>query len=831
MQAIALKFGFSTSRFAFRGGLHKICLSGCSNTDFQSPCPSQGANIHETRYRSVARAGECGFALAVLALGGFGLYQVASRRWRVQPTFHVRARFATIAGVEPGHRVRLQGVDAGAVEEVIAPQAPGEPVELILRLDQHLHHLVRTDAVARILSEGMVGARVVEITPGEPGTAMVAEGEAILTEPPIELSDLMKKTRESLHKLDELAKSAETGLEEINAIARSIREGKGSLGKLVRDDDAYDNLLSLTRRGERTVSAMEDNLAAVKHTWPLSRYFDARSYFDREKVLYQPGSRRDSRTFSADDLFEPDRAILTPVGRTRLDAVARWCKKSSQSRSEVVIAAFTDDGHDQDLAELLTQEQADAVRKYLIDKHGIDSAGWFRSRKVAAVGFGTQVPRGQDASAAQLPAQGRHHPVHAPDLRGSDRGTRIAGRRAETHRGKRHQPRGRAGRRADGGGNRRNPGRAGITTALVDVNPDALESATQRVRQLVAKGPRSASVEDNDVDLLLRTSTKLDTLADCDVVIEAVIEDETVKTAMFRALAEVLRAPAIVASNTSTIPISRMALAWPYPEHFAGMHFFHPVHRMELVEVIRGERTSDETIATLRALARQLSKTAIVVKDGPGFLTTRVLYPYVSQAISMLQEGASMERIDAAAERFGMAMGPIALLDLVGLDTALGIAKVMAGAFPDRFAVPPLLADLVALGRLGRKSGAGFRTYNDPRSPGVVDPAFERIVARHRVARTPPDEDEMTDRLFLSMLLESIRVLDEGIVGSPADIDRGVVLGLGFPAARGGILSWCDQRGAGEILSCLRRHEPLGRSLSSARPAGSEGQRRGDIPR
>jgi phospholipid/cholesterol/gamma-HCH transport system substrate-binding protein len=148
---------------------------------------------------------------------------------------------------------------------------------------------------------------------------------------------------------------------------------------------------------------MEDNLSALKRTWPLSRYFDARSYFEREKVLYQPGARRQSRSFPADDLFEPKAAILTPVGRTRLDEVARWCTRSSQPSSEVVIAAFTDDDHDLDMAEVLTQEQADTVRKYLVDKHGIDSAGWFRSRKVAAVGFGTQVPRMQESPAPPLP--------------------------------------------------------------------------------------------------------------------------------------------------------------------------------------------------------------------------------------------------------------------------------------------------------------------------------------------------------------------------------------------------------------------------------------------
>ena len=228
----------------------------------------------------------------------------------------------------------------------------------------------------------------------------------------------MKKTGSSLQKLDEVARTARTGLEEMAAIASSIREGKGTLGKLVQDEAAYQSLMSLTRRGERTVTALEDNLDALKHTWPLSRYFDSRAYYERDKLLFQPGSRRDSRTFRVEELFEPGRAILTPVGRTRLDEAAKWCKKAFKPKSEVVIAAFTDDDHDLEIADLLTQEQAESVRKYLVEKHGIDSAGWFRSRKVAAVGFGTQVPRLQESIVGLTPgAAGRHHPVHAPDVR------------------------------------------------------------------------------------------------------------------------------------------------------------------------------------------------------------------------------------------------------------------------------------------------------------------------------------------------------------------------------------------------------------------------------
>jgi 3-hydroxyacyl-CoA dehydrogenase len=352
--------------------------------------------------------------------------------------------------------------------------------------------------------------------------------------------------------------------------------------------------------------------------------------------------------------------------------------------------------------------------------------------------------------------------------------------------------------------------RAGISTTLVDVNPAMLDEGARRALQIASKTRPGSDTPQSDGIPALGTSTELSLLVQSEVVIEAVTEDEAKKTSIFRALANVLDAGAIVASNTSTIPISRMARSSPRPERFAGMHFFHPAHRMELVEVIRGEQSSDETIASLVALARQLEKKPIVVQDGPGFLTTRVLCPYLNEAIELVQEGAPMDAIDDAAVRFGMATGPIALLDFVGLDTALAIARVMASAFPDRFAVNPLLVELVRIGRLGRKSGAGFRMYEQPGSSVVPDPAFQSILEPHRKLGEPPAEQAVTERLFLSMLLESIRVVEDEIVRDPADVDLSVVLGLGFPVARGGILKWCDHEGAGAVLRRLTRYRPLG---------------------
>jgi phospholipid/cholesterol/gamma-HCH transport system substrate-binding protein len=354
------------------------------------------------RWRAAANAG---FAAAVLALAGFGLYQVAGRQWRVQPTFHVRAQFEMISGLEVGHRVRLQGMDAGVVERIVPPREPGHPVELVLRIDERLRPLVRDDTVARIVSEGLVGAKVVELTPGRPDSPPITEMGRIASERPIEMADVLKRASASMDRLETLARSAEQGLTEVNAIAGSIRRGEGSLGKLVQDETLYRELMAVSRRGEKSLAALEENLDALKQTWPISRYFDRRAYLDRERVLFQPGSQRNSRSLRTDEVFESGRSVLTPIGRARLDEVARWCKLASQAGTQVVIAAFTDDDRDEDLAEILTQEQADAVRNYLVNKHSIQSAGWFKRRTVAAVGFGSHSPRTLDAPQPNQPSR------------------------------------------------------------------------------------------------------------------------------------------------------------------------------------------------------------------------------------------------------------------------------------------------------------------------------------------------------------------------------------------------------------------------------------------
>lgn len=354
--------------------------------------------------------------------------------------------------------------------------------------------------------------------------------------------------------------------------------------------------------------------------------------------------------------------------------------------------------------------------------------------------------------------------------------------------------------------------RKNVPTVLLDAIPAALEKGVGNITKVMQSRIDIGRMKPPEMLAALSRLTATDQLAlfaDRDVVVEAVIENEEAKTKLYRELQPILKPDVILASNTSTISITRMAKAWPKPENFAGMHFFNPVDRMQLVEVIRGEKTSDETTVTLVALAKQIGKTPIVVKDCPGFLVNRILFPYLNESLLLLEEGASPRELDKAALAFGMPMGPVTLNDVVGLDTALYAGKVVNTAFADRAVSSKLLDDLVAAGRLGQKSGAGFYSYAKG-TRGSDDPAFAAILEKHRKGTRPFAADEITDRLFLPMLTEASRILEEGIVREPGDVDMGLILGIGFPAHKGGILRWADNTGLANVLEKLKTYEKLG---------------------
>jgi 3-hydroxyacyl-CoA dehydrogenase/enoyl-CoA hydratase/3-hydroxybutyryl-CoA epimerase/3-hydroxyacyl-CoA dehydrogenase/enoyl-CoA hydratase/3-hydroxybutyryl-CoA epimerase/enoyl-CoA isomerase len=354
--------------------------------------------------------------------------------------------------------------------------------------------------------------------------------------------------------------------------------------------------------------------------------------------------------------------------------------------------------------------------------------------------------------------------------------------------------------------------RRGIPALLIDNAAPALEkgsAAVTRSLQGRVEIGRMTPAEAAAALARLSSALTLGALADRDVVIEAIVENEEAKVRLYGEVQKVLPTNAILASNTSTISITRMARSVARPEDFAGLHFFNPVDRMQLVEVIRGERTGDATVVTLVALARRIGKTPIVVRDCPGFLVNRILFPYLNEALVLLQEGAAPRAVDKAATAFGMPMGPLTLNDLVGLDTSLYAGRVINAAFADRAAPTRLLDELVAAGRLGQKSGAGFYSYARG-GRGADDPEFAALLEKCRTGRRDLGAEEITDRLFLPMLTEASRVLAEGIVREPGDVDLGLILGIGFPAFRGGLLRWADDQGLPRVLEALQKYEPLG---------------------
>jgi 3-hydroxyacyl-CoA dehydrogenase/enoyl-CoA hydratase/3-hydroxybutyryl-CoA epimerase/3-hydroxyacyl-CoA dehydrogenase/enoyl-CoA hydratase/3-hydroxybutyryl-CoA epimerase/enoyl-CoA isomerase len=354
--------------------------------------------------------------------------------------------------------------------------------------------------------------------------------------------------------------------------------------------------------------------------------------------------------------------------------------------------------------------------------------------------------------------------------------------------------------------------RAGVPVTLVDVNAETLAASVPGILDEAAWDRATKRTDPARALALsgsLRTAAQLAAIAGADLVIESVTERPDVKTAVLADIERLVGPETVIATNTSTNPITRLAEALADPARFCGLHFFNPVRRMTLVEVVRGPATGDATVATAVALAKRLGKCPIVVRDSPGFLVNRVLMPYLHEATELVREGIDPARIDRVARGFGMPMGPIELYDMIGLDTAFYAGLVLSAAYGDRIEASPLIPALVKSGRLGRKTGSGFYRYSgaDQKARIVgVDPAGRKVLDRYAVTPRETNDRTLADRLLLPMLLEAVRALDEGIVRDPADIDLAVIHALGFPPFRGGLLAWADSLGAAEVL---RRLEPL----------------------
>lgn len=358
----------------------------------------------------------------------------------------------------------------------------------------------------------------------------------------------------------------------------------------------------------------------------------------------------------------------------------------------------------------------------------------------------------------------------------------------------------------------------GIAVHMKDIAQAGLDAgmgeAQKQLQKLLSKGRLS---EEAAASALARITPALDYAAydQVDLLVEAVVENAGVKEKVLAEAEKQLRDDAVLCSNTSTISITRLSKALQHPERFCGMHFFNPVPLMPLVEVIRGEQSSEQAIASTVQFAQRLGKTPIVVNDCPGFLVNRILFPYFGAFARLLHDGADFQQIDAVMEAFGWPMGPAYLLDVVGIDTAVHAQAVMAEGFPERmrYGFTSAMDMLAEAGELGQKTGSGFYRYETGSDGRVQKRSDDAVIARIRelhTARRDFTDSEILERMMLALCLETVRCLEDGIVDSAIEADMGLILGLGFPKFRGGALRYIDHMGAGTFCALAQSYRELG---------------------
>lgn len=357
----------------------------------------------------------------------------------------------------------------------------------------------------------------------------------------------------------------------------------------------------------------------------------------------------------------------------------------------------------------------------------------------------------------------------------------------------------------------------GTPILMKDIKEEAIELGLSEARKLFARQVERSrlSVEEMGERLSnIRPTLSYGDFAHVDLVVEAVVENPKVKGAVLAEVEASVGEDTVLTSNTSTISITRLAESLKRPENFCGMHFFNPVHRMPLVEVIRGERSGDRAVAATVAYARKMGKTPIVVNDCPGFLVNRVLFPYFGGFSQLLEDGADFKRVDKVMEKFGWPMGPAYLLDVVGMDTAVHAGAVMAEGFPERMGGMSDASRKTAIqvmfdnDRLGQKNAKGFYAYEQDRKgkpKKVDDPAASELVASLASGQQELSDEDIIARMMVPLCLETVRCLEDSIVGSPAEADMALIYGIGFPPFRGGALRYIDAMGVAEFVALADR--------------------------
>lgn len=368
----------------------------------------------------------------------------------------------------------------------------------------------------------------------------------------------------------------------------------------------------------------------------------------------------------------------------------------------------------------------------------------------------------------------------------------------------------------------------GFDIVLKELNPELAKAGGERVARLLDDMVRKKQLSAAERDQVLHrvtTTDCFDDLSDCDLAIEAVVEKMDIKRMVFANLDAVLKPHAIIVSNTSALSVTEMAKA-ARPDRVAGLHFFNPVHRMDLVELVRTEETSDVTTATLLKLVKKLGKTPVVTSDSPGFLVNRVLFPYIGEAVRMVIEGFDCRELDREIKRFGMPMGPVELIDHVGIDVAWHVADTLRDVLPESDNVIHLLGEMVARGWTGKKAGRGFYDYSKGHKGAATDLMFVRASAQIKSARSdsaafteqsvdeeighrnvgtflPDGLSDIQRRLIYPMINEVGFCLQDGVVAEPWMADLAMILGTGFAPFRGGPMTMADSIGDSQLLNNL----------------------------
>jgi 3-hydroxyacyl-CoA dehydrogenase/enoyl-CoA hydratase/3-hydroxybutyryl-CoA epimerase len=341
----------------------------------------------------------------------------------------------------------------------------------------------------------------------------------------------------------------------------------------------------------------------------------------------------------------------------------------------------------------------------------------------------------------------------------------------------------------------------GFVVRLKDIKPEFVAAGVKRISEVYREGVKRRKISELDAQhgmARVHPTTEYTGFGDCDLVVEAVLEKIEVKRQAFVELAEVLRKDCMLASNTSAIPIDDLAEASGRPKRFVGIHFFNPVHKMPLVEIVRGTKTAPEVVAAAVEFAKRLKKIPVVVKGSPGFLVNRLLMPYLNEAGLLLGEGETIESIDDAMLDFGMPMGPLRLIDEVGIDVAYDVAAELGEAFKDRMAVARALRQVHEQGLKGRKGGVGFYVYKKGKEEKVnrrLAKAIRRDAESRNGRKEPRSARDIQRRLLVVMIEEAKRCLSEGVVASEDDIDAGMIFGTGFPPFRGGLVVYAREVG------------------------------------